>query len=91
MAHGEYVAIENLECIYGTCPFISPNGILVFGDSFQNSIVAVVLLKESYVKNWATENKITTEFKDLVNDNKLKQEILSSLKKIGEKEKKKNI
>ena len=29
LAHGEYVAIESLESIYGGSPFVSPNGICV--------------------------------------------------------------
>jgi long-chain acyl-CoA synthetase len=79
-----------LECIYGTSPFIFPNGLLVYGDSFQNNIVAVVLLKESYVKDWAKEKNINDEFENLVDNKTLKEEILESFKEISKKENKKS-
>jgi len=90
MSHGEYVAIESLESLYGVCPFIAPNGILVYGDSFQNELVGVVLIKESYVKNWAQNNNIDTEYSKLVDNKELKTTILNHLKGVAKEGKKKN-
>jgi len=87
MSHGEYVAIENLESIFGVLPFIFPNGIMVYGDSYKNSLVAIVLIKESYVKVWADENSI--KYDDICNNKKLKETILNEFKNVAIKEKKK--
>jgi len=81
MSHGEYVAIENLESIFGVLPFIFPNGIMVYGDSYKNSLVAIVLIKESYVKVWADENSI--KYDDICNNKKLKETILNEFKNVA--------
>lgn len=58
MAHGEYVALENLESLYATSPFISPNGICLYADSYSDFIVALAIPQTSYVTKWAKENHI---------------------------------
>lgn len=48
MAHGEYVALENLESIYGASPFVFPNGLIMYGDSFKDNIVVIMLPHPQY-------------------------------------------
>jgi len=90
MSHGEYVAIENLESIFGVLPFIFPNGIMVYGDSYKSSLVAIVLIKESYVRSWCDENSIKYDDK-ICSNKKLKDKILSEFKEIAIKEKKRKL
>jgi len=61
LAHGEYVALENLESIYGTSPFVSPNGICIYADSFEDNIVAVLIPQKTYVETYAKENGFEEE------------------------------
>src|SRR5690606_4292933 len=62
LAHGEYVALEALESLYGNSPFISPNGICVYGDPEKNHLVAMILPQETYVISWAKKNGIKGDF-----------------------------
>jgi long-chain acyl-CoA synthetase len=55
MAHGEYVALENLESIFGCSPFVAPNGLMIYGNSFKNNLVAIMLPHQQYLRNWAVK------------------------------------
>jgi long-chain acyl-CoA synthetase len=71
MAHGEYIATEALENIYGQSPFVSPNGILVYGDSFKDDLVAIIVPQTSYLQYWAKKNHIEGTLNDLCNHPKV--------------------
>jgi long-chain acyl-CoA synthetase len=90
LSHGEYVAIESLEAIYGGNPFISPNGIVVYGDSYKNSLVGIVLPQTSYVTKWAEENKIQGSIEELCKNPKVIAALLKSLKDTAIQHKKKS-
>ena len=90
LAHGEYVAIEHLESIYGGHPFISPNGIVVYGDSYKNSLVGIILPQVSFLKKWAEDNKISGSIEELCKNPKVIQTILKSLKELAIQHKKKS-
>ncbi len=55
MAQGEYVATEKIEAVYGNSKFVAPKGIFVYGDSYNNFLVAIVLPQMSVVRKHATE------------------------------------
>lgn len=80
LAHGEYVALERLESIYGNSPFVSPNGICIVADSLQNYVVALVLPQPTYAEQWAKKNGIAhTSLADLCANPKFKNAVLQQL------------
>ncbi|UJR18225.1 hypothetical protein I4U23_005124 [Adineta vaga] len=84
LSQGEYVAPEKIEDIYARCPFITQ--IFVYGDSFESFLVAIILLNDDYVKQWAMregyDNQTVVGSKM---NNKLKQVILDDLTVEGKK------
>jgi len=89
MAHGEYVALENLESVFGNSPFVSPNGLMMYGDSYKNNIVAIMLPHQQYLLQWASENNITGSVNELVNNEKVIKTVLNTFQELGVKNKKK--
>jgi len=90
LAHGEYVALENLESLYGGSPFVSPNGICLYGDSQENYIIAFVLPQKTYLQTWAQENGIPeTQYEKLLQNKHVIQAVNQSFKDIAAKAKKK--
>ncbi|KAJ3683080.1 hypothetical protein LUZ60_013307 [Juncus effusus] len=59
LSQGEYVAVENLENIYGIVPDLDM--IWVYGNSFDSCLVAIVNPNEQALKRWAENNGIATE------------------------------
>jgi len=90
MAHGEYVALENLESTFGNSPFVAPNGLCMYGDSYKNNIVAVMLPNQQYLMDWAAQNGIEDKsLKDIVKNQKVIKTVLASFSDLGGKYKKK--
>jgi len=89
MAHGEYVALENLESIYGASPFVFPNGLMMYGDSFKDNIVAVMLPHPQYLTTWASENGCTGSISELAKNEKVIKAVLKSFQELGNNAKKK--
>ena len=54
LSQGEYVAPEKIENILIRSAFIAQ--CFVYGDSFQSSLVAIVIPDEDYVRGWAATN-----------------------------------
>lgn len=48
MAHGEYVAVERLESVFGTSRWVMPNGLCVIAESTENFLVGLVLASKPY-------------------------------------------
>ncbi|XP_027079865.1 long chain acyl-CoA synthetase 4 [Coffea arabica] len=85
LSQGEYVAVENLENIYGLVSAI--DSIWVYGNSFESYLVAVVNPKKQAVEEWAQENELTGDFNSLCENPKVKEYILGELNKIGKEKK----
>lgn len=90
MSHGEYVALENLEMIYGTSQFVSPNGICVYGDSFHDSIVALIIPQETYCMAWAKERDIKGTFAELCKNEELRKAVKEDFQRIATEKRKKS-
>ena len=54
LSQGEYIAPEKIEQIMGLSQWIAQ--VFLYGDSFQNACVSIVVPEESEVKRWATAN-----------------------------------
>lgn len=74
IANGEYVALEHLEMIYGTSPFVSPNGICVYGDGFSMFLVALIVPQETFLKSWAAHHGIRGDYHTLCRDPRVTRE-----------------
>ncbi|CAF3375755.1 unnamed protein product [Rotaria sp. Silwood1] len=81
---GEYVAPEKIEDVYARSRFISQ--IFVYGDSFESFLVAIVLLNDDYVKQWAKNEgyNVETPMSSELNA-KLKQTVLDDMIREGKK------
>lgn len=79
LSQGEYVAVENLENIYGATPGI--DSIWIYGNSFESFLVAVVNPNQQALEHWAQEYGISGEFTSLCENSKAKEFILGELTK----------
>ncbi|CAF5147227.1 unnamed protein product, partial [Rotaria sp. Silwood1] len=84
LSQGEYVAPEKIEDVYARSRFISQ--IFVYGDSFENYLVAIVILNDDYVKQWAKNEgyNVETILSSELNA-KLKQIVLDDMIREGKK------
>lgn len=79
LSQGEYVAPEKIEALFSTSKWVLQ--CLVYGDSFQNHLVAVVVVNPDTVKEWASRHaKGGASLPDLcTSSSDLKQAVLSDL------------
>ncbi|CAF0850806.1 unnamed protein product [Rotaria sp. Silwood1] len=84
LSQGEYVAPEKIEDVYARSRFISQ--IYVYGDSFESFLVAIVILNDDYVKQWAKNEgyNVETIMSSELNA-KLKQIVLDDMIREGKK------
>nr|VDD25194.1 unnamed protein product [Brassica rapa] len=85
LSQGEYVALENLENIYGQNSLVQD--IWVYGDSFKSMLVAVIVPNQETVKRWAKELGFTKPFEELCSLSEFQEHIISELKSTAEKNK----
>lgn len=85
LAQGEYVAVENLENIYGLVAAI--DSIWVYGNSFESFLVAVVNPNMQAIEHWCQENGVSGDFNSQCQNEKVKEYILGELSKIGKEKK----
>nr|AFD33346.1 acyl-activating enzyme 2 [Cannabis sativa] len=85
LSQGEYVAVENLENIYGLVSDI--DSIWVYGNSFESFLVAVINPNQQALERWAGENNISGDFKSICENPRAKEYILGELNKIGKEKK----
>ncbi|CAL5369942.1 unnamed protein product [Camellia sinensis] len=85
LSQGEYVAVENLENVYGSVTGI--DSIWVYGNSFESFLVAVVDPNKQVLERWAEENGVPGDFNSLCENPKAKQNVLVELTWIGKEKK----
>ncbi|KAJ8616315.1 hypothetical protein MRB53_035687 [Persea americana] len=85
LAQGEYVAVENLESIYGQVPEI--DSIWIYGNSFESFLIAVVNPNQHALEHWAEENGQTGDFAALCENPKAREYILGELIKTAKAKK----
>ncbi|XP_047329112.1 long chain acyl-CoA synthetase 4-like [Impatiens glandulifera] len=85
LSQGEYVAVENLENIYGLAS--SLDSIWVYGNSFESFLIAVVNPNQHALEQWAAANNVDGDIESLCENPKVKEFILADLKKIGQEKK----
>ncbi|KAA8520946.1 hypothetical protein F0562_011619 [Nyssa sinensis] len=85
LSQGEYVAVENLENVYGLVPDI--DSIWIYGNSFESFLVAVVNPNKQALECWAEENGLPRDFNSLCENPKVKEYILGELTRIAKEKK----
>ncbi|KAB1209886.1 Long chain acyl-CoA synthetase 4 [Morella rubra] len=85
LSQGEYVAVENLENIYGLVSDI--DSIWVYGNSFESFLVAVVNPNKDALERWAEQNGVSGDFTSICEDSRAKGYILGELTKIAKEKK----
>jgi long-chain acyl-CoA synthetase len=78
MAHGEYIALENVESKLKNSPYVE--NICAYGDGTKVNLVALVVPARHKLLEWAAAKKIPyTDYESLCNDRKARSEVLSSI------------
>ncbi|KAF0901519.1 hypothetical protein E2562_003502 [Oryza meyeriana var. granulata] len=85
LSQGEYVAVENLENVYGVLQEI--DSIWIYGNSFESFLVAVINPNQQTLERWAEQNGIAGSFSALCENSRAKEYILSELIKIAKEKK----
>ncbi|XP_044945976.1 long chain acyl-CoA synthetase 4-like [Hordeum vulgare subsp. vulgare] len=85
LSQGEYVAVENLENIFGQAPNV--DSIWVYGNSFESCLVAVINPNKQGLERWAGLNGVSGDFASICGDPKAKEFILEELNKTGKDKK----
>ena len=76
LSQGEYVSLEKVEVVLSKSVYVSQ--IFVYGDAFENYLVAVVVPNKAYVtENWAVENRIQMDWEDICGLGRLHYDILN--------------
>ena len=81
LSQGEYIAPEKIENIMGLSPMIAQ--CLVYGDSFKNSCVSIVVPEEAWAKNWAQENNVQGDFAAICKSAELKKVISADMLRLA--------
>lgn len=89
LAHGEYVAVNNLEMLFGDSQWVAPNGICVYGDSFKNNVVAIVCPNIPFLKRFSKENDLPEkdDVQKLCKSKKVMEGVLKSFSDIAKSHK----
>ncbi|XP_073302440.1 long chain acyl-CoA synthetase 4-like [Primulina huaijiensis] len=85
LSQGEYVAVENLENIYGLVPDI--DSIWVYGNSFESFLIAIINPKKQAVEQWAEQTGISGDFNALCEHVKVKEYFIEELTRIAKEKK----
>lgn len=85
LSQGEYVAVENLENIYGLVKAIE--SIWVYGNSFESCLIAVINPTKQAVEACAEEAGVSGDFETLCENAEVKKYFLGELARIGKEKK----
>eukprot|EP00826_Nyctotherus_ovalis_P050113 TRINITY_DN610_c0_g3_i2.p1 TRINITY_DN610_c0_g3~~TRINITY_DN610_c0_g3_i2.p1 ORF type:complete len:575 (-),score=138.99 TRINITY_DN610_c0_g3_i2:150-1874(-) len=85
LQQGEYVAPERIENILNNSPWV--NQIFVYGNSYQNYLIALIVPLEHAVMKWAKDSDIKGSFEDICHNNQLNKVILKDLTSLGREKK----
>ncbi|GLC41297.1 hypothetical protein PLESTB_001078100 [Pleodorina starrii] len=86
LSQGEYVAVEALESTYKKATVVEQ--VWVYGNSFENCLVAVVVPNKEVITAWAQEAGVKGDYdKDLLHVPKVNDYILSELVRVAKEDK----
>ena len=73
--------MEKVEAVYKKNPLVEQ--IWVYGNSFESTLVAVVVPNEDALKSWAAANGVEGDFGAVVGNPRTQEHVLSELTKTG--------
>lgn len=78
---GEYIAVENMEMIYGNCRFVDAvaGGICCYGDGDMDRPIAIMQLNKVVVMNWAKANNIKGDYETITDSKDLYDVIMKEM------------
>ena len=78
---GEYVAVENMEMIYGNISFVDAvaGGICCYGDGEMDRPIALMQLNPVVVQNWAKQNGVEGDFDTLKDSKELYDAVMTEM------------
>lgn len=88
LAQGEYVALENIENVYSSCPLVAQA--FVYGDSLQSYLLAIIVPDPMLLSNLLAKLGKSVSADDLpglqeaVGDPKVNAAVLSEITKTAE-------
>jgi len=84
---GEYVAVENMEMVYGNSGFVDAvaGGICCYGDGDMDRPIALMQLNQIVTMQWAKANNVSGDFESVKNSKELYNAVLDDMKKEAEK------
>lgn len=82
---GEYIAMEQLECIYGQHPVSIPNGVCVLVHSQRTYIAAMILTDEEKTMRWAKANNLSGTWPSILDDAAFLEAMMKSLQELAQK------
>jgi len=84
---GEYIAIENMEMIYGNSSFVDAiaGGICCYGDGDMDRPVALMQLNEVVAMSWAKDNGVNGDFDTVKKSKELNDAVLKDMHNEGKK------
>ncbi|GJP55181.1 hypothetical protein CLOM_g14159 [Closterium sp. NIES-68] len=85
LAQGEYVAVENLENVFGNCSALDM--VWVYGNSFEAVLVAVVVPNKASLLEWAKGAGVEGDYAALCATEEAKKYIIGQLSETGKKAK----
>merc|ERR1712038_1629166 len=79
---GEYVAIENMEMVYGNSSFVDAvaGGICCYGDGDMDRPIALLQLSEPNTMAWAKENNVSGDFATVKETKELYNAVMDDMK-----------
>ena len=79
LQQGEYVAPEKIENIYVRSKYVAQ--VFVYGNSYKSSIVGIIIPEEPILFEWARENNLEQNMKNLCSNSQVKKLIMDDLEK----------
>ena len=85
LSQGEYIAPEKIEQIFCLSQYVAQ--CFVYGNSFKNACVCVIVPEEETCKRWARENNVDGSFADLCQNANLKKVIAGEILELAKEKK----
>lgn len=81
LSQGEYVAVEKVESVFGKSDLVDQ--VWVYGNSYHNALVAVVVPATGPLKDWAEEAGVEGEVAELCQKKEAEKAVLDAMVKTG--------
>lgn len=81
LQQGEYIAPEKIENIYVRSKYVAQ--VFIYGNSYKSSLIGIIVPEETVLFEWAKQNNMETNMKDLCKNDEIKKMILKDITQLG--------